>query len=176
MKKFFIPLFKSSWDNMKEPEIHNTAYINENSSIVGDVKIGENSSVWPFTSMRADLNKIRVGKNSNIQDNCSIHVSPGKPVIIGDNVSIGHNAVIHGAKISDNVIVGMGAIIMDGVEIGENSIIGSGAMITEGKKIPEGSLALGSPAEVRSLDEDKYEMIKHNAEEYLKLSRMHQNR
>lgn len=158
---------------MKKPEIHETAYVDDYTNIVGDVKIGENSSIWPFTSMRGDLNKIRIGKDSNIQDNCSVHVSPGKPVIIGDNVSVGHNAVIHGAKISDNVIIGMGAIIMDGAEIGENSIVGSGAMVTEGKKIPEGSLALGSPAKVKDLEEDKYEMIKHNAEEYRKLSKEH---
>ncbi len=161
---------------MKEPEIHETAYIDETSKLVGDIKIGKNSSIWPFTSLRGDLNKIRIGKRTNIQDNCSVHVSPDQKVVIGDNVSIGHNAVIHGAEIEDNVIIGMGAIVMDGAEIGENCIIGSGAMVTEGTKIPEGSLAIGSPAKPKELDKDKYEMIKHNAGEYLDLAKKYKSK
>ena len=138
----------------KSPEIHESCFIAENASIAGDVRIGSGSSVWFGAVIRGDEDCIVIGENSNIQDNAVLHCNVGHPVKIGNNVTVGHSAIVHGAEIGDNVIIGMGAIILDGAEIGENSMIGAGAVCTENMCIPSGSVAVGIPAKVIKTEED----------------------
>lgn len=148
-----------------EPKIDESSYIDENCSIIGDVVLEENTSVWPFASIRGDEDSIHIGRNSNVQDNAVIH---GKSTI-GEGVSVGHSAIIHGAEIGNNVIVGMGAIILNGAKIGNNCIVGAGSLITGNKVFEENTMILGSPAKaVRKLTDNEIEGIKENSQEYLK--------
>lgn len=145
--------------------------IYEGAKIVGDVSLGDNVGIWYNAVVRGDEAPISIGERSNVQDNCVVHVSEGKPVKIGKNVSIGHGAIIHGCTIDDNVIIGMGAIVLNGAHIKSNSLVGAGALVTENKEFPEGSLIIGSPAKaVRELSEEEIEGISENAEEYVKLA------
>ena len=125
--------------------IDKSVFIADGAKIVGDVEIGKNSSVWFNAVIRADSDKVKIGENSNVQDNSVIHTSEGFGDQIGDNVTIGHGAIIHGCTVKDNVMIGMGAIVLNGAVIEENSIIGAGALITQGKVIPAGSLADSLP-------------------------------
>jgi Carbonic anhydrases/acetyltransferases, isoleucine patch superfamily len=153
----------------KWPKVSPKAMIHPTAYVIGDVEIGEYSSLWHYVVVRGDNDYIRIGKETNVQENSTIHTDPGFSVEIGDRVTIGHNAVIHGAKIGSNVIIGMGAIVLNGARIGSYSIIGAGAVVTQGTEIPEGSLALGVPARVvRRLNESDIKMIEENAEEYLR--------
>ena len=146
-------------------------YIAESAVIKGDVKIGDDSSVWHTAVIRGDLAPVEIGRGSNIQEMCVLHVDTDYGVKIGDGVTIGHGAVIHGCTIGDNTLVGMGAIILNGAEIGSNCIIGAGALVTGGTQIPDGSMALGSPAKVkRELTEDEKKSNAANAAEYIKLA------
>lgn len=150
-----------------------TVFIADSSDIIGDVSLGDNSSVWFQTVLRGDQEPIKIGNNSNIQDGTVIHCDKSHPTIIGDNVSVGHNSTLHGCKINNNVIVGMGSIVLNGAEIGENSIIGAGSLITQNKKFAPGKLIMGSPAkEIRNLTEDELDSIKNNANEYIKLKEL----
>ncbi len=152
----------------KYPRINGKAYLHPTSYVIGDVEIGEMSSVWHYVIIRGDNDSISIGSGSNVQENSSIHTDPGFKVTIGDKVTIGHNAVVHGASISSNVIVGMGSILLNGSKVGEFSIVGAGSVVTEGKEIPPYSLALGVPARVvRKLKEEEIKVIEENAEEYI---------
>lgn len=154
------------------PSIQPSCFIAENSTIIGDVKIEEDCSVWFGAVIRGDAATITVGSRSNIQDNAVIHGSKGFSVTIGKGVTIGHNAIIHGACIGDNVLVGMGAIIMNGARIGKNSIIGAGALVKENQVIPDGSLVVGLPGKViRVLLPENIERIRINASHYVELSK-----
>ena len=149
--------------------IDNSVFIADGAKIIGDVEIGKNSSVWFNAVIRADSDKVKIGENSNVQDNAVIHTSEGFGVQIGDNVTIGHGAIIHGCTVKDNVMIGMGAIVLNGAVIGENSIIGAGALITQGKVIPSGSLAFGNPCKiVRQLTDEEISSISRNAKSYVK--------
>jgi carbonic anhydrase/acetyltransferase-like protein (isoleucine patch superfamily) len=142
----------------KGPTVHSSAWIVPGATVIGDVTIEEESSVWYGAVLRGDINRIILGPRSNVQDNAVVHVDTNYPTTVGELVTIGHNAVAHAAKIGDEVLVGMGAIILDDVEVGARSIIGANALVTIGMKIPPGSLVLGSPAKIRrqlSLDEQK---------------------
>lgn len=132
----------------KEPIIDKTAFVAHDVTIIGDVKIGEYSSVWFNTVIRGDVEPTIIGNRVNIQDLSMIHQSPGHPVIIQDDVSIGHQVTVHGATIHKNALIGMGTILLDGAEIGENAFIGAGSLVPPGKKIPPNTLALGRPAKV----------------------------
>ncbi len=139
--------------------------------IIGNVKIGENSSVWYNAVVRGDIEPIRIGSYSNIQDNCVVHTSKGYKVVVGDYVSVGHAAILHGCKIKDNVIIGMNSTILNGSIINENSIVGAGAVVTEEKEFPPHSLIIGIPAKaVRRLDDKEIKSIKDNALRYSKLA------
>ncbi|NYZ77667.1 gamma carbonic anhydrase family protein [Candidatus Micrarchaeota archaeon] len=141
-------------------KIHKTAIIE------GDVELGDKIGISAYAVLRGDEGKIKVGSRSNIQEHCTLH---GKGVSIGDSVTIGHGAILHGCRIGNNVLVGMGAIVMDGAEIGEWCIIGAGAVVTPGTKIEPGSLAVGLPAKVlRKLDEDDKKLIRKSAANYLR--------
>ncbi len=156
----------------KFPKLSKNVFVHESAVVIGEVVIGDFSSIFPNAVVRADRDKIIIGKYVNIQDNATVHVSKGYSVQIGDYTSIGHNAVVHGCKIGKNVLIGMGAIIMNGAEIGDDSIVGAGAVVTENKKFPKKSLILGVPAKVvRELTEEEIQTIKKNAEIYCKLAR-----
>lgn len=147
--------------------IHKSVKIFKGVQIIEDVEIGENSSVWYNAVIRGDMSPIKIGKYSNVQDNCVIHSSYGHPVMMGDYVSVGHAAVLHGCEIGDNTLIGINSTILNGVKIGKNSIIGAGAVVTEGKRFEEGSLVLGVPAKtIRKLDDKEIVRIKENAIRY----------
>ena len=158
--------------NGKYPIINETAYVSESVDIIGDVLVGKNANIWFGARLRADMNRIVVGENSNIQENSVIHIDNDYETIIGKNVTIGHSAIIHGCNISDNVLVGMGAIILNGAKIGKNTIIGAGALITQGKSFEDGVLLLGNPAKViRKLTDEEIENIQKSANNYVALSK-----
>lgn len=148
--------------------IDKSIFIADGAKIIGSVEIGENSSVWFNAVIRGDSNEIKIGDGSNVQDNAVIHTSKDFGVSIGDNVTIGHGAIVHGCTIGNNVMIGMGAIVLDGVVIEDNCIIGAGALVTQGKIIPAGSLAFGNPAKtVRQLSEKEIKSISDNAVYYV---------
>ena len=129
-------------------EKHKTVWVAENAVLTGDITIGEGSSVWYGSVLRGDEAPITIGKNTNIQDGAILHEAAKYPLVIGDGVTVGHRAVLHGCEIGDNVVVGMGSIVMNGAKIGKNSIVGAGSLVTQNKEFPEGVLILGYPARV----------------------------
>ena len=149
--------------------IDKSVFLADGTKVIGNVEIGKNSSIWFNAVIRADSDTVKIGENTNIQDNAVIHTSSGFGVQIGDNVTIGHGAIVHGCTIKDNVIIGMGAIVLNGAIIEENSIIGAGTLVTQGKVIPTGSLAFGNPVKiVRQLTDDEIKSITDNANSYIK--------
>ena len=153
------------------PEINETSFVAPNASLIGRVKIGENSSVWFNTVLRGDMETITIGNESNIQDLSMGHADPGFPLLLGNRVTIGHHCVLHGCKIEDDCLIGMGAIIMNGVRIGRGSIIGAGAVLLEGMEIPEFSMVIGSPAKIKkTYDESILDNIRKSAKIYVKRS------
>ena len=151
------------------PKIHETAFIAPTADIIGDVEIGERSSVWFQVVIRGDVNTIRVGARTNIQDHSLLHVTrKTSPLRIGDEVTVGHRVTLHGCTVGNRVLLGMGAIVLDGAVIGDDSIVGAGALITKGTKIPPGSLAIGAPAKVsRPLKPEELAFLKQSAENYV---------
>lgn len=148
-------------------------FISEKSSIRGDVTLGDDCSVFDFASIRGDLGKIVIGNGSNVQDNCSFHADPGFDVKLGDYVSVGHNAVVHGCTIEDYCIIGMGSIIMNGAHIGRGSIVGAGAVVLQNSHFREFSLITGVPASIKKTSENNMEYAKQNAMEYITLKNMY---
>lgn len=144
----------------------------EGSKIIGNVKIDAESSIWYNAVLRGDIESITIGKYSNVQDNCVVHSSKNYPVELGDHVTVGHAAVLHGCKIEDNCLIGMNATVLNGAKIMKNCIVGAGALVTEGKEFEEGSLILGAPARaVRKLTDEEIEGIKDHAVRYAKLAK-----
>jgi carbonic anhydrase/acetyltransferase-like protein (isoleucine patch superfamily) len=154
----------------KRPRIGERVFIADGAKIIGDVEIGDDSSVFYNAVLRADLAEIRIGQRSNIQDNVTVHLSTDVGVHIGDDVIVGHNAVLHACTIDDRVLIGMGAIVMDGAHIKSNCIVGAGALVTQDKEFPEGSLIVGAPAHVvRALSETEIRKAQENALHYLEI-------
>ena len=154
----------------------NATFIADNAKIVGKVNLGQDTGIWFGAVLRADRDEITIGKGSNVQDNCVVHESSGHPVNIGKYVTIGHGAVVHGCTIKDRVLVGMGAIVLNGAFIGEDSIIAAGSVITENKVIPPGSLVMGVPGKVvRELSDEQKQSIVKNAEIYIDLAKEYAN-
>ncbi|RMF06988.1 gamma carbonic anhydrase family protein [Candidatus Woesearchaeota archaeon] len=157
-----------------EPDAEKALFIAPNATLVGDVSLGEGSSVWYNAVLRADENKIIVGRNSNIQDNSTIHVTREKPCTVGDNVSVGHNAVLHACTVEDECIIGMNATVLTGAVIGRGSIVAAGSVVREGTIVPEMSLVAGVPAQVKkSLGKKELAMIRENSQEYVRLAKQH---
>lgn len=147
-------------------------FVSDSADLIGDVVLHKDSNVWFGAVLRADIAKIELGEGSNIQDGCVCHVDLDKPVLIGKNVTIGHNVTLHGCKIGDNSLVGMGAVVLDGAEIGENCLIGAGAVVTPGAKIPSNSMVLGAPGSIkRELKPQEIEAIVNNARIYVELAK-----
>lgn len=158
----------SHYEN-RVPSIHNTAFVAKNATIIGDVTIDEQSSIWFSTVIRGDVDITRIGKRVSIQDLSMIHQSPGQPAIIEDDVTAGHQVTIHGATIRKNALIGMGCLILDGAEIGEYAFLGAGSLVPPGKKIPPYTLAMGRPAKVvRELTADDYTEMKRVRDSYVK--------
>ena len=159
-------------NNMKstaniEPKIDKTAFIAEGAVVIGDVVLGAGSSVWFNAVLRSDNNFIRIGRNSNIQDGVFIHEDQDNPVIIGDNVTVGHKAMLHGCTIGDNSLIGMGAILLNGCAIGRNCVVAAGALITGGTIVPDNSVIMGAPAKtVKPISDALLKEIGYDAAEY----------
>lgn len=158
-----------------KPTIAPTAFIEDTAIVIGDVVIGEDSSVWFQAVVRGDVHSIRIGARTNIQDLSMLHVTHDThPLVIGDDVTVGHRVVLHGCTIGNRVLVGMGAIIMDGAVIGEDCVVGAGALVTEGTRVPPKSLILGAPAKVkRAVTDQELAWIKQSAENYVMYSRQY---
>lgn len=156
------------------PQVAESAFVAANATLVGSVVIGEGASVWYGAVLRADNEPITIGPHSNVQDNCAFHVDQGKPLTLGEGVSVGHGAVIHGATVEDHVLVGMGAIILNGAVIGTESLIAAGALVPEGAVIPPRSLVAGVPGKVRrELTDAEVAKLHHNAEIYAEHRELH---
>jgi carbonic anhydrase/acetyltransferase-like protein (isoleucine patch superfamily) len=150
------------------PSVADDAYIAANATLIGAVDIRADASIWFGAVLRADGDSITIGAGSNVQDGCVIHADPGLPVHIGHGVTLGHRAIVHGATIHDNVIIGMGAIILNGANIGDWSIVAAGAVVREGHIVPAGSLVAGVPGKViRQVDDEAREHIRRNAQHYV---------
>ena len=157
----------------KIPNIDPEAVIFKTADVIGDVTIGAESGIWFGAVVRGDVNSIKIGKRTNIQDNATIHVTTALyPTVIGDDVTVGHNAVIHGSIIADNVLIGMGAVVLDGCKIGKNSIIAANSVLLGGTEIPEGVLVAGNPAKIkREITAEEIEGLKKSAENYARYAR-----
>lgn len=148
--------------------VDKSVFLADGAKVIGDVEIGKNSNIWFNAVIRADSASVKIGENSNVQDNAVIHTSKSFSVKIGDNVTIGHGAIVHGCTVGNNVMIGMGAIVLDGAVIEDNSIIGAGTLVTQNKAIPTGSLAFGNPMRVvRQLTEQEISSITENAASYV---------
>jgi carbonic anhydrase/acetyltransferase-like protein (isoleucine patch superfamily) len=160
-----LPIY--SLDGVR-PDIADNAYVAPSAQIIGNVKMADHSSVWFGAVIRGDNDLIEIGARTNIQDNSVLHTDPGIPLIIGDGVIVGHRVMLHGCKIGENTLIGIGATILNGAVIGKNCIIGAHSLITEGKVIPDGSMVVGSPGRIiKSLTEQHFQMLQINSEVYV---------
>jgi len=149
----------------------NVKFIASNATLIGSITLKEDVNIWFGAVLRADKGSISIGARSNIQDNCVVHTSSGHPTVVGDGVSVGHGAILHGCIIEDNALIGMGAIVLNGARVGEGSIIGAGAVVAEGKEIPPRSLVLGVPGKiVREVNDEQYQSTLENAQTYVELA------
>lgn len=155
--------------NDKKPIVDESCYIDPSAQIIGDVKLDKNVSIWCNVSIRGDFGSIEIGQDSNVQDNSVFHTDLGSSIKIGKGVSVGHGAIVHGAEIGDNSLIGMGAIVLDGAKIGKNCIIGAGALVAGSKIIPDNSLVVGLPGKVaREVTAEELAHTKENAQDYNK--------
>jgi carbonic anhydrase/acetyltransferase-like protein (isoleucine patch superfamily) len=152
------------------PKVAASAYIDRSAQVIGDVEIGERSSVWPNATIRGDVNSIRIGEESNVQDNSVIHVEhDAYPTIVGNRVTIGHSVTLHGCVIEDDCLIGIGAIVLNGARVGAGSVVAAGALVSERTQIPPDSLVMGMPAKVkRLLGEDEKARFRENAQNYVR--------
>jgi carbonic anhydrase/acetyltransferase-like protein (isoleucine patch superfamily) len=150
------------------PKVHESVYIAEGAKLIGDVTVGENSSIWFNAVLRGDMAPIRIGRDCNVQDGAIGHVNADQPLIVEDGVSVGHGAIIHGCRIGRGTLIGMGAIVLNGADIGEYALVGAGAIVTENKTIPPYTLSLGSPARVvRELNDQDLLRMRRTTESYV---------
>lgn len=156
----------------QDPKVDPTAYVSKAATLVGDVTIEADASVWPGCVLRADINSIKLGKGSNIQDGSIVHLADDAGVEVGENTTVGHGAILHACKVGNGCLIGMGAIILDKAEIGDNCIVGAHALVTKGTIVPPGSLVLGSPAKVvKQLDDKTKEGLTYWSQKYVKLAK-----
>lgn len=152
----------------RTPQIDDSAYVANEATIIGHVVLEENTSVWAGAVLRGDNEPIRIGKNSNVQEGAVLHTDPGSPLVVGDNVTIGHQAMLHGCTIGEGTLIGIQAVVLNNARIGRNCLVGAGAIITEGKEFPDGSLIIGAPAKVvRQLTPEAIEELKKNTMTYV---------
>ena len=152
----------------KAPQLGEGAWVADSAQVIGTVELGDHASVWFGVVIRGDTEQIRIGRNSNIQDGSVLHADFGVPLVIGDNVSVGHQVMLHGCTIGDGSLIGIQAVVLNNAKIGRNSIVGAGSVVTEGKEFPDNSLIFGSPAKlVRPIDAAGQQMLAHIAEHYV---------
>ncbi|RSL34030.1 gamma carbonic anhydrase family protein [Salibacterium salarium] len=160
----------------KTPRIHESSYIAPGSQLIGNIELKKDSSVWFNAILRGDNEEIAVSECSNVQDGAVVHVDPGFPVYIGKNVTVGHNAIIHGCTIEDNALIGMGATVLNGATIGEGALVAAGALVSEGKVVKPGTLVAGVPAkEIRKLSENNLKRSKDGANHYVENARLYKS-
>jgi carbonic anhydrase/acetyltransferase-like protein (isoleucine patch superfamily) len=163
--------------SIKSPQIHETAYVAEGAQVIGDVILKADSSIWYNTVCRADINRIVIGERTNIQDNSVIHLENDQGVLVENDVTVGHNAIIHGCSIADGALIGMGAIIMNGAVIGKGAVIGAGAVVKEDMVIPDFLVVVGVPGKiVKTLSPETYDDNVKWAAKYVKLGNVHRNK
>lgn len=156
------------------PRVADTAWLAPNVVVVGDVEIGADSSIWYGTTLRGDVNRIRIGVGTNVQDHCVFHVSASHPCRVGDDVSVGHRAVVHGCDVGDGALIGIGAIVLDGARIEREALVGAGAVVAPGAVVPEGMLAIGVPARVtRPLSVAERKRQRERSANYVENARLH---
>lgn len=165
----------------RQPEIADTAYVDEMALVSGDVVIGEQSSVWPMTVIRGDVNHIKIGERTNIQDGCVLHVShegpfgPGRALLIGDDVTVGHKAVLHACTIEEQCLIGMSATVLDGAVVRKQVMVGAGSLVPPNKELETGYLYLGNPVrKVRELSQQEKDYLTYSAEHYVRLKQKHE--
>jgi len=152
----------------KTPQVHDSCFVAPSATLIGDVVLEKNASVWFNCVLRGDNDTIIIGENSNVQDGSILHIDAGYPLTIAANCTIGHKVMLHGCTIGENTLIGMNAVVLNGAKIGKNCVIGANALVTEGTEIPDGSMALGSPAKVvKTLEEKNYTLLKKGAEHYV---------
>ena len=160
--------------NGRTPAVADTAWVAGNATLVGDVEIGDGASVWYGAVLRSEVEPIRIGAGTNVQDGCVVHVDPGFPCTLGAGVSVGHGAVLHGCTVEDGVLIGMSATVLNGARIGAGSLVAAGAVVLEGTVVPPRSLVAGVPAKVRrELTAEESEHLTANAALYVELARTH---
>ena len=150
------------------PQLHASAWVADSAQVIGNVHLGPDSSVWFGAIVRGDTDTITVGRGTNIQDNSVLHADPGMPLVIGDNVSVGHQVMLHGCTVRDGSLIGIGAVVLNGARIGKNCLVGAGALVTEGKEFPDGTMIFGSPAKaVRQLSPEQIAGMNDTAKHYV---------
>jgi carbonic anhydrase/acetyltransferase-like protein (isoleucine patch superfamily) len=160
----------------QSPVLARECYVAENATVIGRVVLGSQSSIWFGAVLRGDIESITIGERSNVQDNTVLHTSRGKPVVVGQGTTVGHNATLHGCSVGDNCLVGMGAILLDGCKIGDNCIVAAGALVKQNQKVPSGSLVVGAPARViRRLSDDEISSLWKQANRYVVLQSCYRN-
>jgi carbonic anhydrase/acetyltransferase-like protein (isoleucine patch superfamily) len=151
-----------------QPQIDESAYLADSATVIGDVTLKANASLWFGVTLRGDTESIVIGENSNIQEGTVAHTDKGFPLTVGDNVTVGHQAMLHGCTIGDGSLIGIQAVVLNGAKIGRNSLVGAGALVTEGKEFPDNSLIIGSPAKaVRTLTDEQIAGLKQAADSYV---------
>lgn len=154
------------------PDIAASAWVADSAQVIGTVKLGENASVWFNAVLRGDTEHITIGRNSNVQDGTVIHADQGQPTVVGDNVTIGHQVMLHGCIVGDGSLIGIGAIVLNGAKIGKGCLVGAGSLVTEGKEFPDGSMIIGSPArKVRELTPEQMQGLERSAAHYAENAR-----
>jgi carbonic anhydrase/acetyltransferase-like protein (isoleucine patch superfamily) len=156
----------------KQPQLAEGAWVAGNATVIGDVTLGADASVWFGTVIRGDSDRITVGRRSNVQDGSVLHADPGFPLTLGENVSVGHQVMLHGCTVGDGSLIGIQSVILNGAKIGRNCLVGAGSLVTEGKEFPDGSMILGSPAKVvRPLSAEQIEGLQRIADGYVEKAR-----
>ncbi|WP_020226949.1 gamma carbonic anhydrase family protein [Acidovorax sp. MR-S7] len=154
------------------PQVAASAWVADSAQVMGNVSVGEDASVWFGTVVRGDCESIAIGAGSNVQDASVLHADVGKPLVIGERVTVGHQVMLHGCTIGDESLIGIGAIVLNGARIGKNCLVGAGSLVTEGKEFPDGSMILGSPAKaVRQLTPEQIEGLRQSAQHYIENAR-----
>jgi carbonic anhydrase/acetyltransferase-like protein (isoleucine patch superfamily) len=150
------------------PQLGTGAWVADSAEVIGNVKLGENASIWFGAVLRGDNETMTIGQNSNVQDMSMLHSDPGSPLTIGENVTIGHQVMLHGCTIGDNSLIGIQAVVLNNAKIGRNSIVGAGSVVTEGKEFPDNSLIFGSPAKVmRTISDEDAARLRHGSDHYV---------
>ena len=156
------------------PELHDSVYVAEDATVIGKVALGEGASVWPQAVLRGDNERIEIGAGSNVQEGAVLHSDPGYPLRVGNDVTLGHQVMLHGCSIGDGSLIGIQAVILNGAVIGRNSVVGAGSVVTEGKVFPDNSLILGAPAKVvRELTDEAIQAFRENARDYVARAQTH---